>query len=93
MKFTSILAVYVLFWWMCLFLVLPLRLKRRDDKPDVPVPGEMPGAPPRFSPGRTALWTTILAAGLFLLFYINYVEGWVGPDAFDFYSAHKHLHM
>ena len=89
MKFTSALAIYILFWWMCLFLVLPFRLKRRGDAPDVPVPGEMPGAPPRFSPGRTVFWTTMVSAVLFLLFYVNYVEGWLGVGALDFYSAHK----
>lgn len=93
MKFTSILAIYVLFWWLCLFLVLPLRLKRRGGAPEIPVAGEMPGAPPRFSLGRTLLWTTILSLSVFFLFYLNYVEGWVGPGAFDFYSAYKPTHF
>ena len=93
MKFTSILALYVLFWWLCLFLVLPMRLKRKNVRAEQPVPGQAESAPPQFSPKRTALWTTIVSATLFGLFYLNYVMGWVGPGAFDFYTAHQHLHM
>ncbi|TAK10341.1 MAG: DUF1467 family protein, partial [Rhizorhabdus sp.] len=27
MRTTSIIAIYILFWWGCLFLVLPFRLR------------------------------------------------------------------
>jgi len=93
MKLTSIIAVYVLFWWFCLFLVLPLRLQHKRGGSDEMIPGQAESAPPRFSVRRTALWTTILAATLFALFYVNYVGGWLGPEMFDFFTPHQHLHM
>ena len=89
MKFSSILALYPLFWSLCLFFVLPFRL-RTSEEPDVPVPGQASGAPPRFSLGRTAIWTTWVSAVMFGLYYLNYVYGWIGPQALDFFTARRH---
>lgn len=83
MRWTSIVAIYALFWSLSFFFVLPFRLQRRDIEDRV-VPGQFAGAPIRFSFGRTCFWTTIVAAALFGLFYANYVEGWVPVDAFNF---------
>ncbi len=82
MKFTSILAIYILFWWGCLFLVLPFRL-RSSMEPEDHVPGQADSATPRFSVGRTVFWTTIVSAAAFALYYVNYVNGWVTADLFD----------
>ena len=82
MRWTSILAIYLLFWWGSLFLVLPFRL-RSGMEPEAHVPGQAESATPRFSFGRTALWTTIVSAALFALYYVNYVNGWVTADFFD----------
>jgi predicted secreted protein len=84
MKFTSVLAIYALFWWMCLFLVLPFRLQSRRAV-DRHVPGQADSAPPRFSVWRTAFWTTIVSGGAFAAFYLNYVEGWIGVEALDLF--------
>lgn len=82
MRFSSIIAIYLLFWWGCLFLVLPFRL-RTGDEPDVPVSGQADGAPPRFSVKRTVLWTTIVSMVAFALFYANYSYGLITADWFD----------
>jgi len=82
MKWTSILAIYILFWWGCLFLVLPFRL-RSSMEPEDHVRGQVESATPRFSVGRTVLWTTIVSAICFALFYVNYINGWVTADLFD----------
>jgi predicted secreted protein len=82
MRLTSVVAIYVLFWWACLFLVLPFRL-RKSGEPEDMVPGQVESAPQRFSIGRTILWTTIISIAGFVLFYINYAEGWITADMFD----------
>lgn len=82
MKWTSILAIYLLFWWGCLFLVLPFRL-RSSTEPEEHVPGQAESAPPRFSVGRTIVWTSIVSAVLFALYYVNYVNGWLTADTLD----------
>jgi predicted secreted protein len=85
MTFTSILAIYALFWSMSFFFVLPFRL-RSSGEPEAHVPGQADSAPPRFSFARTCLWTTIVSAVLFGLYYANYVNGWIGPEALDFFT-------
>jgi len=85
MKWTSIVAIYFLFWSLSFFLVLPFRL-RSSDEPEAHVPGQADSAPPRFSFGRTAKWTTLVAAILFALYYANWVNGWVLPDMIDMFT-------
>jgi predicted secreted protein len=84
MKFTSILAIYALFWSMSFFFVLPFRL-RSSGEPEAYVPGQAESAPPRFSFARTCFWTTIVSAVLFALYYANYVQGWMSVEALDFF--------
>ena len=81
MRWTSILAIYTLFWAMSFFLVLPFRLRGPGE--DRAIPGQAPSAPPMFSFARTAKWTTIVAAVLFGLYYGNYVYQWVPVETFD----------
>lgn len=88
MKFTSILAIYCLFWSMSFFFVLPFR-PRSSNEPEAYVPGQAESAPPRFSFGRACLWTTIVSAVLFSLFYANYVNGWIAVDALDFFTPRR----
>lgn len=83
MKLSSILAIYSLFWALSFFFVLPFRLQQKGATDRI-VPGQMHGAPASFSFGRTSFWTTIVAAVLFGLFYLNYVMGWLPAEAFDF---------
>ena len=82
MKFTSILAIYALFWAMSFFFVLPFRLRSSAD-PEEYVPGQADSAPPRFSFARTCFWTTVVSALLFGLYYLNYVNSWMAPEALD----------
>lgn len=88
MRLTSIVAIYILFWSLSFFLVLPFRL-RSSAEPETIVLGQAESAPPRFSFPRTCLWTTIVSAALFALYYANYVEGWVPPGLFDLFSARR----
>ncbi|HEX8446625.1 MAG TPA: DUF1467 family protein [Sphingomonas sp.] len=88
MKFTSILAIYALFWSLCFFFVLPFRL-RTSAEPDVTIRGQAESAPPRFAFGRTCLWTTIVSAIVFALYYANYVQGWIQPDQLDFFTRYR----
>jgi predicted secreted protein len=77
MQWTSALAIYLLFWWLCLFLVLPFHARQRGEC-DVPlVPGQAESAPSAFSFWRAAGQVTLLAALLFGLYYVNYVFGWI----------------
>lgn len=83
MKWTSTLAIYVLFWVGAFFLVLPFGVKTHEEVGAEPVPGQADSAPHTFSFGRTALRATIVSAVLFGLYYANYVFGWIMPADLD----------
>jgi predicted secreted protein len=86
MRWTSILAIYVLFWVMSLFVVLPFGVRNHAETGEAMVPGQADGAPANFNPRKVALYTTLVATIAFALYYINYVEGWVGVEALDFFG-------
>ncbi|HEX5185157.1 MAG TPA: DUF1467 family protein [Allosphingosinicella sp.] len=77
MKLQSILAIYILFWTIALFVVLPIGVRTAEEEGMDCEPGHAPSAPHRFSFGKAALRATILSAVAFFLFYINYLYGWV----------------
>ena len=83
MQLSSILAFYVLFWTMSLFLVLPFGVRTAEEEGAEHVAGHAESAPHRFSFGRAALRATILSAILFGLFYANYLFGWLSVDTLD----------
>jgi predicted secreted protein len=85
-RWTSALAIYVLFWALSLFLVLPVGIRSHHETGEALVPGQSDGAPANFKPRRVVIWTTIVAAVLFGLFYANYVEGWIGADALNLFG-------
>lgn len=80
MKWTSILAIYALFWVMSAFLLLPFGVKTHDEAGIPKIRGQADSAPANFRPGRLVLRATVLAAVLCGLYVANYVYGWVGID-------------
>lgn len=83
MNWTSIVAIYVLFWVMTAFVILPIGVRTHDELGLPKVPGQADSAPGNFQPGTILLRTTLLSAALFGLYYANYVYGWVDRHSFD----------
>ena len=83
MKFQSVLAIYILFWTMSLFVVLPFGVRTPEEEGVDCPPGHAQSAPHRFSFGKAALRATIVSAVAFGLFYANYVFGWVTIEMLD----------
>jgi predicted secreted protein len=77
MKWTSILAIYVLFWAMSAFVLLPFGVKTHEELGIERVPGQADSAPANFRPARVAWRATVLAAVLTALYVANYVNGWI----------------
>ena len=70
-------AAFFTIWWISLFVVLPLAAgSGRDGEDGGPPPGVDHGAPvaPRLL--RVALWTTALAAAIFVV--VDGVAYWMG---------------
>ena len=83
MRLGSALAIYVLFWVLCFFVVLPFGVRTDEEAGAERVPGHAESAPHRFSFGKAALRATIVSTILFALFYLNYVYGWIGARQLD----------
>lgn len=80
MRWTSVLAIYLLFWTLSLFIVLPFGVRTSHEMGEEKVQGQAESAPHQPNLGRKALWTTLLSAILFGLFHLNYMNGWITPE-------------
>lgn len=87
MKWTSIIAIYALFWVLSAFLVLPFGVKTHDEAGLDKVAGQAGSAPANFSARRIALRATVVSLVLFGLYYANYVNGWLQPGDFNLFGG------
>jgi predicted secreted protein len=90
MKPTTIAAIYFLFWFLSLFLVLPFGVRTAEEAGIDKVPGQAESAPAHFDAWKIIRRTSLVAAGFFAIFYLNYTFEWVTIRSFDgFYNAPK----
>lgn len=80
MKPGSLLAIYLLFWTLTLFAVLPFGVRTSDESGVEKVPGEADSAPHNPMLVKKFVWTTIISGVFFGLFWANYVNGWIGLE-------------
>ncbi len=83
MKLGSALAIYLLFWVMSFFLVIPFGVRTDEESGVERLPGHAESAPHGFSFGKAALNATIVASLLFALFYANYIYGCIQVSDLD----------
>ena len=86
MSFGSALAVYFLFFVASAFLLLPFGVKTDEEAGTPKVAGQADSAPHRFDLKRHLLRAALIAAGLFALYYANWLRGWITMEDLDFYS-------
>lgn len=86
MAWTSIIAIYLLFWVMSAFMVMPFGIKTHDEAGIEKIPGQADSAPANFEPKKVALRATILAAVLCSIFVANYSYGWITAKDFDIFG-------
>jgi len=82
MRWTSVIAIYLLIWWLVVFAVLPFGIRTHRELGETLVPGQVHSAPGNFRPRRIVLWTTVLSSIIMVLFYLNFVHGWITPHSF-----------
>ena len=85
MKWTSILAIYFLFFVGSAFFLLPFGVKTDEEVGNAVVPGQARSAPHRFDIRRHLFRAAVIAAILTALFDLNYIFGWITPDDLDLY--------
>ena len=83
MRWTSILAIYVLFWTLSLFLVLPFGVRTAEEAGEAAAPGHAESAPHSFSLPRVLLRAALLGAAMTALYVANYVYGWLTVEDLD----------
>lgn len=77
MDWTSILAIYALFWVVSAFVLLPFGVQTHEEAGLEKVPGQADSAPANFRPGLIAKRATVLAALLTTIYVLNYGFGWI----------------
>jgi predicted secreted protein len=77
MQWTSIVAIYALFWVVSAFVLLPFGVQTHEEAGIEKVPGQAESAPADFRPGRIAMRATVLASVLATLYLVNYAYEWI----------------
>ena len=85
MKFSSIVAIYFLFFAGTAFILLPFGVKTAEEAGTEKIPGQAESAPYRFDVKRHFIKAAVVAALLFALYYANWSFGWITADDLDFY--------
>jgi predicted secreted protein len=83
--FTSILAIYFLFFAFSAFVLLPFGVRTDEEIGHPKIPGQAESAPHRFDLKRHLLKAAVLGAVLFAIYYANWAYGWITTDDLDFY--------
>jgi len=86
MNWTSIVAIYFLFFVASAFVLLPVGVKTDEEVGKDLVPGQAESAPHSFHLGRHLAMAALLAAVLFGLYYANWTYGWITVEDLDFYN-------
>ena len=80
MQWTSILAIYFLFFVFSAFVLLPFGVRTHDEAGIEKIPGQADSAPVEFRAGRLLLRAVILSAVVTTLYVLNYIYGWITGD-------------
>jgi predicted secreted protein len=84
-EFSSIVAIYFLFFAFSAFILLPFGVRTDEEAGTRKVAGQAESAPHRFNLKRHLLKAAVLGLVLFALYYANWTYGWITPDDLDFY--------
>lgn len=87
MKWTSVLAIYFLFWVGTAFVLLPFGVRTHEEMGLERVPGQADSAPGNFNPGKIVRRATIISAALTAIWVANYIYGWVTLETLGLPSA------
>ena len=88
MNIVSAIVLYLVIWFMCLFVILPMRLKSQDEDGDV-VPGTPASAPVNPNLKRKAVLITIVATLVFIPIAGVIISGLVTIDDIDVFNRRQ----
>jgi predicted secreted protein len=85
MKWTSVSAIYFLFFVASAFILLPFGVRTHEEVGAEKIPGQAESAPHQFNLARHLVRAALLGAVLTAAYYANYVNGWITANDLDFY--------
>ena len=85
MGITSALVLFAVFWFMILFVALPIKLETQGDRGERLV-GTSAGSPEVTHMRKKLRWVTIVAVLLWVPTCAIILSGWISVDDFDLYS-------
>ena len=80
MQWTSILAIYFLFFVFSAFVLLPFGVRTHDEAGVEKIPGQADSAPVEFRAGKRVLRALIVSAIVTTVYVLNYINGWITVD-------------
>ena len=86
MAFTSIVAIYFLFFAASAFFLLPFGVRTDEEAGTPRVAGQADSAPHKFDLKRHLLKAAAVGAVFFAIYYANWSFGWITPQDLDFYT-------
>ena len=89
MEWTSIIAIYALFWVVSAFVLLPFGVRTHDEAGVAKIPGQADSAPVDFRPGQIAKRATLLALVLTAIYVANYGFGWITSEDLIFFGPSR----
>lgn len=87
MKIGTLIAMYFVIWWICLFAVLPLRVRTQGEAGEV-VPGTPASAPARPEMLLKVAITTVVAA-IVLAGIVALLNSGIGLDDIPFFPKYS----
>lgn len=81
----SAIVLYAVIWFMCLFVILPLRIKSQSETGEI-VPGTPPSAPSDPMIRKKAIWTTAMATAIFIPIVVIVVFKIITIEDIDFFN-------
>lgn len=82
MTITGALVLFAVYWFMLLFIILPLRLQSQQEAGEI-VPGTPPSAPVDPQMRRKFFWVTVIALGLWLPTLLIIMSGIISVQDID----------
>lgn len=86
MQWTSVLAIYFLFFVFSAFLLLPFGVRTHDEAGIEKIPGQADSAPVEFRGRRLLLRAAVLAIVVTTAYVLNYIYGWITVDDITFWG-------
>jgi len=79
-------VLYLVIWFMCVFIILPLKIKSQHEDGEV-VPGTPASAPIDPMLKKKLVWVTVMATTIFIPVALTIINRWITIDSFDFYPG------